>query len=559
MDRPRIGVFICQCGDAIGKYLDVPAIANYVKSLPYVEVAEKTIKACDEAGLQSIAETITELGLNRAVFGSCSPRTMESVFRATCEGAGLNPYALEVVNLRDHCALVHRNEPDRSTEKAKHLMRMAVHKAALLQPLERRSLEVVPSALVIGGGGSGIAAASSLGNRGFHVTLVEKEPTLGGLLRNEHTLWPTRDNGPAFIKERATLVEGHPNIDVLLGARVRAVSGHVGEYGVTIQQGEKEIALKVGAIVVATGAKEFVPTGLFGYDGRRVIIQGEFEPVLTQRMQGDGGPPRSVVMIQCVGARNEERPYCSRICCMTALSHAVRLKELSPSTQVYILYRDMLALGTVYEEAYREARGQGVIFVQYIPERPPVVSEGSVQVFDELLGETLNIPCDLVVLSTPLISQPDALELADLLKVPLGANGFYVEAHAKHRPLECDGDGVFLCGSAYFPADLGEGITQAYGAAARASILLGSESLEQEPTVASVDLRLCTACGLCESTCLYGAVAVTVVDERRGTLAARVDESLCRGCGACVAGCRSRAIDLPASTNQQVLAMIEAF
>ena len=559
MERPRIGVFLCQCGDLIGGHLDVPALAAYARSLPHVVFAQDAIRSCDPPGLQSIADSISTQRLNRAVVASCSPRTHEPLFRATCRQAGLNPYSVEIVNLRDHCAAVHQGDPGRANAKARDLLRMAVFKAALLEPLVMQSTAVEPSALVIGGGIAGLTAAASLGNRGFHVTLVEREPALGGLLRNVHQLYPSEDTGHAFVKEKAALVRDHPNVDVLLNARVRGVAGYAGNYAMTVEQGGEERVLSAGAIIVATGGQELRPTGLFGYDGRTVVTQGELERLLAEGLGSGTRPLMSVVMIQCAGARDETRPYCSRICCMTAIKNAIHLRDLAAKPEVYVLYRDLLALGTVYEGLYREARGRGVTFVQYLPERPPAVGSGRVAVFDELLGETLNIPCDVVVLSSPLVPQTDAHELADMLGVPLDASGFFQEAHGKHRPLECDREGIYLCGSAYFPADLGESVTQAYGAAARASILLGSGQIETEPTVATVVERLCTACGLCEATCPYGAVAVTVVDQRRGTRAARVDPALCRGCGACVAGCRSRAIDLAGSMNVQVLAMIEAF
>lgn len=558
MEIPRIGVFICQCGDVISQSVDISALVTYARTLPDVKLVQDNIKSCEGEDRAKIVQSIAANGLNCAVIASCSPRTHEPLFRQVLEEAGLNPYMLEMVNLREQCALVHREQPEKATRKAKDLLRMAVFKALFMEPLGMLSNTVVPAAMVIGAGIAGLTAALSLANRGFHVTLVEREQALGGLLRRVAHLYPTGDSGQAFVKEKVNLVQDHPYITVLSGAQVREIKGAVGNYHVTVAvQGNEEQEIAVGAIIVATGAQELKPTGLYGYNGETVITQGELEGMLARGLGGVDHPLRSVVMIQCVGARDAERPYCSRICCMTAIKNALLLRELDPKPQVYVLYRDLFTPGTTYEGLYRETRGHGVIFVQYLPESPPMVEGDRVTVFDELLGETLVLPYDLLVLSTPLVGQPDAAVLAQTLKIPVDRTGFFLEAHRKHRPLDFDTAGIFLCGSAYFPADVGESITQAYGAAARASILLGASKVEIEPTVARVNQRLCTACGLCEATCPYDAVKVTVVDQRRGTRAAQVDAFLCKGCGACVAGCRSRAIDLAGSTNEQILAMLE--
>ena len=559
MERPRIGVFLCGCGSAPGKHLGLSQLEAYLRTLPYVERVESSQKICDESSLASIAESMSTHELNRAVVGSCASRTHASLFRSTCIDAGIDPNSSELVNLLDQCAAVHQAEPEAAREKAKDLLRMAVFKAALLEPLQERSQAVEPSAMVIGSGIAGLTAATSLGNRGFHVILVEREPELGGLLRHRYRIYPTNDSGPSLIRGKVKIVQDHPKIDVLSNAQVRSVRGSVGNYEVVVQQEEIEHEFKVGALVIATGAQEFAPTGQYGYDGKRVVTQGELDGMLAEGLGNAEKPVGSVVMIQCVGSRDETRPYCSRTCCMTAVKNSLVLRERDSKPQVYVLYRDILSLGTTYEELYRQARGQGVTFIRYLPESPPVVENGRVRVFDDLLGETVSIPSDLVVLSTPLVPQPDTADLAQMLKVSLHDSGFYQEAHGKHRPLDCTNRGIFLCGAAYFPMDIGETVSQAYGAAGRASILLGRDEVQSDPAVARVDERACTACGLCEATCLYQAVEVVIVDERRGTRAARVNEFLCRGCGACVAGCRSRAIDLAASTNRQVHAMIEAF
>jgi heterodisulfide reductase subunit A len=428
-----------------------------------------------------------------------------------------------------------------------------------LEPLESGCVSVVPVALVIGAGIAGLTAALNLAKQGFEVKLVEREPKAGGLLKDLYRVYPTGEEAQPLIEQKVEAVSVHPNIDLLLGAEILGVTGSAGDYQVLVKQEDQQLELRVGAIIIATGAQELKPGGMYGYDGKRVITQGELEQLLLEGIERFTSPITSVVMIQCVGARDEVRPYCSRICCMTAVKNALLIKEANPMAQVYVLYRDMMTLGVDYEDLYREARGTGVVFVRYDPQSPPEVGGGRVIVQDELLGEELSISCDLVVLSTPLVSQDDAVGVAQMLRVPTDEQGFFVEVHPKYRPLDSDSDGVFLCGSARWPSDLGESVGQALGAAARASILLRQEGIAAEPRVAAVDVTKCSACGQCELTCNYGAVEVTVVDERRGIQAARVDEARCKGCGACVADCRCRAIDLRGSTNEQILAAIRAF
>lgn len=558
MDRARIGVFVCHCGSDIGGVLDVPGLVEYARRLPGVEFAQDSLKACTNGGRQEIARRVTEEGLTRVVLAGCTPRTHEPMFRAMCQQAGLNPYLLEFVNIRDHCTRVHVDEGGLATVKAQDLVRMGVARALLLEPLERSRIPVVAVALVIGAGVAGLSAALNLANQGFEVKLVERETEAGGLLRGVHRLYPTGEDARAFIERKVEAVRRSPNIEMLLGAEVRDVDGCVGNYDVVVEQGGEQLQFKAGVIIVATGGQELRPVGLYGHDGERIITQGELEGLLVEGLSSYDPSIRSVVMIQCVGARDEGRPYCSRICCMTAVKNALLIRDADPKVQVYVLYRDMLTLGVDYEDLYREARGEGVVFVQYEPQSPPEVQGEQVVVQDELLGEELSIPCDLVVLSTPLVSQDGAAAVSQMLRVPTDEQGFFSEVHAKYRPLDSDSDGIFLCGSARWPSDVGESVGQALGAAARASILLRQEEIEVEPRVAVVDVSKCSACGLCELTCNYGAVEVTVVDQRRGIQAARVDEVRCKGCGACVAGCRCRAIDLRGSTNEQILAAISA-
>ena len=555
MDEARVGVFLCDCGSNIAGFLDVPDLVEYARTLPNVAFVQENMYTCADAGRAEIVKGILEHGLNRVIVASCTPRTHEPLFRSTCEEAGLNPYLFEFVNIRDQCSWVHMQERDLATEKAKDLLRMGVARAVLLEPKEQTEVEVIPAALVIGAGVAGLSAALSLANRGFEVKLVEREPEMGGLLKAVHRLYPTGTDARSFIASKIEAAGAHSNIEVFTSAEVKDVRGYVGNYEVIIDQGNREFGFSVGAIIVAVGAKRLDPTGLYGYDGQTVITQGELEGLLSREMPVDRPRLGTVVMIQCVGARDETRPYCSRLCCMTAVKNALLIKEAEASAPVYILYRDMLTLGAEYESLYREARGCGVTFIQYDPSSPPSVGDGEVAVYCEAVGQEVRISCDLVVLSTPLVGQPDAVDLGQMLKGPVDEHGFFLEAHAKLRPLDFATDGVFLCGCAHWPADVGESVAQAYGAAARASILLGKGVVEVEPIISVVDEDECVGCGLCETVCAYSAIVLQDAEVGR---AARTIAASCKGCGVCAAGCPEMAISMQHYTNDQLFAQIDA-
>jgi heterodisulfide reductase subunit A len=430
-----------------------------------------------------------------------------------------------------------------------------VARAVLLEPKESISVEVVPAALVIGGGIAGLSAALHLANRGFEVKLVERQAQMGGLLRDVHTLYPTGAPARPFIDERMSAVQSHPRIEVLTEAQVSVVRGFVGNYEVTVARGEREYGFCVGTIIVATGARELHPQGLYSHDGNRIVTQGELERRLAEGLDPRTAPMRSVVMIQCAGARGEERPYCSRICCMTAVKNATLIRKANPAIDVRVLYRDMLTLGAEYESLYREAREEGVVFIQYDPQAPPTIGEGQVTVYDARLGETLTIPSELTVLSVPLVGRDGAAELAQMLKVPIDEHGFFLEAHVKLRPLDFATDGIYLCGSAHWPSDVGESVAQAYGAAARASILLRRGQVEVEPITSVVDEGQCIGCGLCEIVCPYNAI--TLHDSGTGRKAQTVAAS-CKGCGVCGAGCPAKAISMLHFRDEQIFAQIDA-
>ncbi len=581
-ETPRIGVFVCHCGHNIAGYLDVPALVQSARTLPYVVLAQDSLFACSDAGLTQIRAAIPEHNLNRVVVASCTPRTHEPLFQATCEEAGLNRYLFEFVNIRDQCSWVHMEEGERATQKAEDLIRMGVAKAALLRPLQETELAVQPAAAVIGGGIAGMTAALSLARRGFAVTLVERERELGGVLRHLHKLYPTHINARELLQRHVAEVSDHPHIEVLTSAEVREVRGSIGNYELLVHSGQlgMDLPVQAGTIIVATGAEEYEPIGAYGYgNDPRVITQGGLEQLLasdpdespTSNLQfpipGPQSPVPSVVMIQCVGARDENRSYCGRTCCLTAMKNAMLLKERDPGTEVHILYRDIEVHGTHFEDYYAQARDLGVIFTRYTPESPPQVADGRVIVYDELLGARLGIPYDLLVLSTPLVPRPGARELAQMLKVPVDEYGFFLEAHVKLRPLDFATDGMYLCGSAHWPAHLDEAISQAYGAAARAATILSKEQIRASGAVAHVDDYLCRGCERCADLCEFGAIDFVELESGGGLYArpgqpaarmvARVNPVLCKGCGACAVVCPTCAMQASHFTSMQVMAMVQ--
>ena len=549
----RIGVFVCDCGSNIAGYLDCPNIAEYAKTLPNVVYVKENLYTCSEAGINEIKNAIKEEKLNRVVVASCSPRTHEPLFRESCAEAGLNPYLFEMVNIRDQCSWVHMQERQEGNQKAMDLIRMGVAKAALLQPQEPIKSKMDPKALVIGGGISGMTSALVLANRGYQVFLVEKSKELGGLLQNLHKLAPANIDAQELLAKQAEAVKNHENIQLLTSTTIKEIQGYIGNYQVTVSTDGSEDSFGVGVIIIATGAKVFKPEGLYNYDGKRVITQFELEGLFrTNKVKAD-----NVVMIQCVGARDEERKYCSRICCMTAIKNAIAIKEKNPKASVHILYRDIQAYGTENEALFQRSKQLGVRYIKYDQGKPPEVKEEVVKVYHHLLGRDLELPQDLVVLSTPLIAGDDNEELSKLLRVTLDENKFFLEAHVKLKPLDFATDGVYLCGNAHYPATIREAVSQALGAASRASIPLGKDMMTVEPIVSILaDEDACRGCGLCVALCPYGALEIVKTEKGRKV---RVIPVACKGCGVCAATCYQHALSINSYTDQQVEEQIRAF
>jgi heterodisulfide reductase subunit A len=541
-EEPRIGVFVCHCGSNIGGWLDVPAVAEYAGTLPHVVHAENNLYTCAEDGLQAIRTAIEEHELNRVIVASCTPRTHEPLFQATCEEAGLNRYLFEFVNIRDQCSWIHMKEWDEATEKAKDLVRMGVAKAAQLVPLDRSTAPVEPVAMVLGGGITGMTAAKAIAMSGFDVYLVERRSVLGGLLNHLHRIWPTEEDPKGLLDPLREDLESIDRVHIMTRTELRELKGFVGNFEVTLGPtggGGDAINLKVGTIIVATGADEMKPDGLYGYgDVPGVMTELQLE---AQLRDGDIPPVDSVVFIQCTGARGQRVSYCSRVCCMTGIKNAMELKEANPDAQISVLYRDIMAYGISYEDLYQRARRKGVKFIRHPKEEVPAIEEGEdgkvrVTYRDVILGRDQAVDADLVVLSTPLMQHNEAQELAQMI--------------------DFASDGIFLAGTAHGPKDIEESIVQAFGAASRSLTFLKAGHVLSEPIVAVVDEGSCIGCGNCIDVCPYGAITLKEGGKRRQV--AEVNPGLCKGCGTCPGACPSSSIQQLGFTDGQILAMIKA-
>ena len=582
--EPKIGVFLCHCGVNIGGVVNIPEVVKYAQTLPNVAYAEANIYTCSEAGLASIRENIKKQGLNRVVVASCTPRTHEPLFRSACREAGLNHYLFEMANIREHCSWVHKQQPQRATEKAKDLVRMAAARATWLEPQEEPSLEIKDTSLVVGGGITGMTAALSLANQGFKVYLVEKEPELGGNLLHLHKLYPTMQDTKEILEPTIRSINASDKIETLLSTTVADVKGYVGSFKVTLARAEEKREIEVGTILVACGAANYTPPkGLYQYEiYPNIMTQMQLDELLKTGKVTK--PPERVVMIQCVGARKGEIramdlagfpksdtarllakilkakkeegwPYCSKVCCMNAIKNAMLVKEKFPKADVMILYGDV-RIYKEYEDFYSQARESQVKFVKHIEEVPPEIAQAPdgrllVTAYDALSGQEIKLPCDWVILSTPMIPRKEEVILARMLKVPISSDGFLMEAHVKLRPVDTQIDGVFVAGAASGPKDVPESVVSAMAAAARAGTLMANKQMTTEALTSVVDEEQCIGCGLCEEICVYGAHYVE--EGTSHTIAA-----LCRGCGACAAECPRRAITMQHYSDDQILAQVKA-
>jgi len=564
-EPPRVGVFVCHCGSNIASVVDVERVVKHAREFPHVVVAETNTYTCADDTQNHIKEKIAEHRLNRVVVASCTPRTHEPIFRDTLRDVGLNPYLLEMANIRDQCSWVHSGQPGRATEKASDLVRMAAARAARLMPLYDQQAPVSHEALVVGGGIAGMTAALALADQGFPVHLVEKSDGLGGTARQVYSTLAGEDV-QAFLAETIARVQAHPRIDVYRNARAAKVEGHVGGFTSSLETTEGALSVKHGVVVVATGAVEHKPQS-YGYgQSDKVLTQLE----LSERLaRGDLALPEkgTVVMIQCVEQRDDNRPYCSRVCCTAAVKNALLLRERFPKARIMVLYRDIRTYG-FREAAYREAREKGVLFVRYEPEKAPQVTisplsragrgaggegEGTltIRVEEPTLRREMQVDADLLVLAAPMVPRADRGELSDLLRVPLNADGFFLEAHMKLRPVDFASEGLFLCGTAHAPKFLSESIAQANAVAARAASILSRKTMPVGAQTAWVDPDKCISCMTCVHVCPYLAPQPNEFNK------AEVQGAVCMGCGSCTAECPAKAITLRHYVDTQVLASVE--
>ncbi len=548
--EPRVGVFVCNCGINIGGIADVPAVAAYARSLPNVAYVEENLFTCSQDTQDKMVEVIKKEDLNRIVVAACTPRTHEPLFQETIRNAGINAYLFEMANIRNQCTWVHSKAKKDATEKAKDLVRMAVSRASLLEPIPDMSVDVNKSVLVIGGGVAGMTAALNLARQGFPTTIVEKTDKLGGAAVDVRHTWKGRDVGE-FLSDLVAKVDAQPDIDVLLNAAIVNASGFVGNFETEVSANGQTRTIAHGATIIATGGKA-ADTQEYLYGRNPRVTRWHDLENNPERLKDAG----SVVFIQCVGSRDDQRPYCSRICCTASVLQAIAIKEAHPDTSVYILYRDLRTYGQ-RELLYKQAREKGVIFIRYTLERKPQVAEVpdglEVSVFDPVLQRDLTIQADLVNLATA-IEPADNSELASLYKLPMNAENFFMEAHAKLRPVEFASDGIYMCGLAHYPKSIEESISQAMAAASRATTVLAKPSIRISPLVSQIDTEKCIGCGLCAEVCPFGAIAFDEV-EGKGHRARNISAS-CKGCGLCASTCPQKAIDMLHFRDEQIMASV---
>jgi len=550
--RPRIGVFVCNCGINIGGIVDVPSVKDYAATLPNVVFTDDNLFTCSQDTQDIIKEKIIEHQLNRVIVASCSPKTHEQMFMETLEACGLNKYLFEMANIRNQNSWIHSKNPEEATQKAKDLVRMSVARAATLHPLHEKKIPVIKRALVIGGGVAGMNAALGLADQGFPVVLIEKEERLGGMANRLTATIEGADVG-SYLEKLIEKVIAHPQIQVLTRSLIVGFSGFKGNFTteVLVGPGMYERKIDHGVVVLATGATEYRPKEfLYGKD-QRVVTQVE----LSKRLKEKGAKDLNrVVMIQCVGSRNNENPNCSRICCQSAIKNALQIKKLQPDAQVFILYRDIRTYGLL-EDYYTEARKLGVLFCRFDPEDPPTVesSEDGIMVTfkDHVLNSDLRVSADLLALSAGMVAE-DTEELASIVKLARSAEGHFMEAHVKLRPVDMATEGVFVCGTAHSPKLLTESISQALAAASRATTFLSQPELTLSAVTAQVNADQCASCLICVRSCPYQVPRIN----KDGV--SEIDVALCHGCGVCAAECPAKAIELNWYEDVQILSKVDA-
>lgn len=550
----RIGVFVCHCGINIGGVINVGEVREYAAGLPGVVHAEENIFTCSQDTLEKMKDIIKQHHLNRVVVASCSPRTHEPIFQETLRETGLNKYLFEMVNIREQASWVHRNEPKAATEKAKDLIRMAVAKVDLAEALPEFKLPVNRAVLVVGGGIAGMASALELAEQDYLVHLVEKENTLGGQGRFVHRTWKGEDV-QSYLLQLVNSVKSHPKITVYLRTEIKTVSGSAGNFQTQLSSTDEDTSQEIeyGAAILATGAHPAKTEEYLAGRDSRILTGFDLDRLIAEQDKALSAA-RSVVFIQCVGSRDNERSYCSRICCTHSIFNALELKKINPDMEIYILYRDIRTYGK-REELYRKAREAGVVFLRYdlagkprveIIEEADGVGRLRVSMMDHLLGEELNIYPDLIALATA-VEPNKCKDMVQLFKVPINEDGFFIEAHMKLRPVDMATGGVFVCGMAHYPKSIDESIAQAKAAAGRAAALLAKDYRKTEGVVATVISDLCVGCLTCVRLCPYYVPIINSEGQ------AEIDPAACQGCGLCVAECPAKAIVFKYLSDDQII------
>ncbi len=552
-EDPRIGVFVCNCGINIGGIVDVPSVQEYASTLPNVVFSDSNLFTCSQDTQEKIKEKILEQNLNRVVVASCSPKTHEPMFMETLEACGLNRYLFEMANIRNQNSWIHSKAPELATQKAKDLIRAAVARSSTLKPMNEKVISVTQKGLVIGGGIAGMNAALNLGRQGFEVVLIEKDTQLGGFSRNLHH---TIEGGdiPSYIEKLISEVNAHEKVEVLTDASVTGFGGYKGNFTTDIKVGsdDETRTIKHGAIIVATGATEYQPTEYQYEEDDRIVTQIELADRLEDKGASDLG---TVVMIQCVGSRNDEMQECSRICCQNAVKNALLIKKKNPDTKVFVLYRDIRTYGLM-EDYYKDAREQGVFFIRFDNDAPPHVettSDGiNVTLKDHILQRDITVTADMLALSAGM-RPANTDELSGIMKLNRNQEGYFIEAHVKLRPVDMPGEGIFLCGTAHGPKLISEAISQAQAAASRATTFLANDEIKLSAITAKVDTEHCVKCLTCARTCPFD---VPVFNADEGVI--EIDEAICHGCGSCASICPRQTIQLSFYEDDQLASKIDA-
>lgn len=560
-EEPRIGVYVCHCGANIGRVVNVPETVQYSLSLPNVVHAQESLFICSTEAAAMLAKDIQERGLNRVIVAACTPRTHEPLFRDTLREAGINQYYYDMANIREHCSWVHSKEKEAATEKAKDIIRMSVARVHHLEPLQEFHLPVNKRALVVGGGIAGMVSALSIANQNHEVYLLEKDAELGGMARRLYYTLDEEMDVQAYLTDLIGRVYKHPLIHVYTKATITETRGYVGNFTTEIQSKRGLSTIRHGATVIAIGADESTPAEyLYGKDDRVMTHLGLEEKIAKNEERIIHA--QTLVMIQCVGCRNDDRNYCSRVCCSHAIKNALKLKEINPQVDIYVLYRDMMTYG-FSEDYYRQASNSDIRFIRYeASTRPQVeaVEQGGrrclrVTVTDPVLAGELAIDADILSLAAAVVPSAESENISKRFKVSLGTDGFFQEAHVKLRPVDFAAEGVYLCGMAHYPKHIQETIKQAYGAAGRVLTLLSNDTVVASGSVCEVAERQCIGCGACASACTYGAIEI--LDTRQGKRAT-VIPVLCKGCGLCNCKCPTGAIQLKHYTDDELCSQIIA-